>query len=59
LIPLNKISCSFFFLFNRFEEIGTSIDQIEEDGDEGAETPSSNGIIRSTRKKKTHKEHVI
>jgi hypothetical protein len=48
----------FCFSFNRFEELGTSIDQIEEDGD-GNETPPSNGIIRSTRKKKIHKEHVI
>jgi len=41
--------------FNRFEEIGSSIDQIEDDEEQNL---PSNGFIRSARKSKTPKEHV-
>jgi hypothetical protein len=44
--------------FNRFEELGSSVDQIEEGEDENENSPS-NGMIRSTRKKKASREHVI
>ena len=50
---------------SRFEEIASSIDQIEEEEQDGedADEPtgdniSSNGTIRSTKNKKLPKEHV-
>jgi len=53
-VPVNKNILTNKF---RFEEIGTSIDQIDEEDNEDQSSPS-NGIIRSIRKKKTPKEHV-
>ncbi len=48
-----------FFLFNRFEDIGSSNGLQDEDEDEDDNQPSeSDGIIRSTRKKKAPREHV-
>jgi len=48
-----------FVFFNRFEEIGSSNGQYEEEyDDDDDENPLSNGIIRSTRTRKTPKEHV-
>ena len=44
------------FVVIRFEEIGSSIDQIDEDDEEYM---PSNGAMQSTSKKKTPKEHVI
>ncbi|CAF2825248.1 unnamed protein product [Rotaria sp. Silwood2] len=43
--------------FQKFEEIGLSNGQIEQENDED-ESPLSNGIIRSTRQKTTPKEHI-